>query len=173
MKELSKNIIYQGRELNELLKESLIEIKEMVEKNSYQISDPKILKDYLSYNYMDSILNSSKKIIKKTNRFIRLWSQKGSLENANRLLGFLKSRLTATKESKGVKEKYWTRLEITWVSELKPLKILPSEKEKNIQDKRNEWKKLRDQAEIARINYVKEKGDFYKSKIKTPELELV
>jgi predicted transcriptional regulator len=43
-------------------------------------------------------------------------------------------------------------------------KITKSNKELEIQSKRRVWKELRDQAEKARLEYVEEKGDFYKTK---------
>jgi len=42
------------------------------------------------------------------------------------------------------------------------VRVLPSKKEQEIQRKRKVWKKLRDEAETALLDYKKEKGNFYK-----------
>jgi hypothetical protein len=43
-------------------------------------------------------------------------------------------------------------------------KITKSQKELDIQSKRKTWKEYRDLAEKARLEYIEEKGDFYKTK---------
>ena len=51
-------------------------------------------------------------------------------------------------------------------SALRPtrFKVKPSKKEQDIQSKRKAWVSFRDQAEKLRLEYMEEKGDFYKTK---------
>ena len=54
--------------------------------------------------------------------------------------------------------KSWTAPD--WITKVK---INPSQKHLDIQAKRKEWLKLREQADIALKAYKEEKGDYYKS----------
>lgn len=172
MKDIEKSKIVYGKELENLLGIALGEIKAMVQKNNYIIENPQNLDAYMKYNYGAVIGNSSKKMMKRLNKYIRFWSLKDNRESANRLLHFLKSKFTATRSEEKQGGSYYSWIITKWASNLETARIKPSIKEQTIQKKREVWKKLRNEADKALLDYKKEKGDFYKVVPKKKELEL-
>ncbi len=165
MKEIKKDqIVYNVNELSILTAEVLGEIKALIEKNEF-VYDPNRFEKYLKLDYTSYLNTASKRTLKRLNKQIRFWTLKSNRHSANRFLHFLKTRLTAkrTDEKKG--DNYYNWIETSWNPILEPVKIKPSIKEQLIQKKRIVWKKLRDEAEKARLDYNKEKGDFYKARL--------
>jgi len=155
MKEIVKENIVTGSELVKLVGNTFGEIKAMIEKNGYQVSNQKALDVIMKGDLKSSLGNASYKTIKKVNRAIRWWSLRPNRHTANRFIHLLRTRVYGKLKT----EYYQTRYE----SSMPSVKITLSIKEELIQKKRQVWKKLRDEAEKARLDYKKEKGDFYKS----------
>lgn len=154
MKKIAKEeIVYNVKELSGLLAETLGEIKALIETNEFVCDESKIEKLLRYQDYDNHIGRASQRTIKRLNRQIRFWSLKPNRHSANRLLHFLRT--------------------ILGINFSGTIKIKPSVKEQLIQKKRIVWKKLRDEAEKALLDYKKEKGDFYKARLYERTLELV
>lgn len=130
-----------SKSLNKNLEKAYEIATEYVKENNYRITysnneTSKILFEKLKSSNLSH--NRSKKIAKQIFYIIA----EPSIKKINRLMHLVHK----TNETKS---KY---------------KITKSNKELEIQSKRRVWKELRDQAEKARLEYVEEKGDFYKTK---------
>ncbi len=157
MKEIAKENIIKGSELEKLLGEALGEIRAMIDTNEYQVKNGEGLEKLCKTDYEIHFKNASWKTIKKLNKQIRWWSWRPNRHSANRLIHFLRTRILGVLKPKWGTSRY--------ESSIPSIKIEPSLKEQLIQKKREVWKKLRDETEKARMDYVKEKGDFYKARL--------
>lgn len=166
MKELKKENIVTGSELEILIGEALGEIKALIDTNKYQVKNEQVLDELWKKDYKITLKNSSYKTIKKLNKQLRWWSIKPDRQSANRLIHFLRTRVLGKLQTKYYISSYKT--------EIPSIKIEASLKEQTIQKKRKEWLKLRDEADKALAAYKTEKGDFYKNQtpIKKEEREL-
>jgi len=170
MKKIAKSeIVYNVNELSILTAEVLGEIKALIEKNEF-VYDSKRFEKYLKLDYKTHLNIASKRTLKRLNKQIRFWTLKSNRHSANRFLHFLRTRLTATRKDVKHGSDYYSYTTTSWESVLEPVKIKPSVKEQLIQKKREVWKKLRDEAEKARLDYNKEKGDFYKARLYEKDL---
>lgn len=86
----------------------------------------------------------SRKQMKVVRNFINRFNERVSIGQANRFLHFLFRKIYKTDGAVP--------------------KVKFSEKQIKIQATRDAWKKMRDEAEKARVAYVTEKGDFFKTK---------
>lgn len=164
MKNLEKNTILYGKELESALAATMGSIRSMVESQNLVWNHQEALDPYYGFDYLTFIRNASKRSIKRLNRQLYRFNLKRNRSAANRLFHFIKAKMGPKEWIPGKYEKgSWTYGQYKY--ELPTLKILPSLKEQKIQAKRKEWKRIRDAAEEARLSYVKEKGDFYKRKI--------
>lgn len=142
MKNIEYN--YNAKELNNKIIETIGFIKAQIEKNKYTIANHMIDK-FIKFDYESKLKKASKRLKKRINRQIYRVNTKQSLCSFNLFIHFLRTKVI----NEG----------------LKPIKILPSIKERTIQVKRKEWLELRDKAEEALHVYKKEKGNFYKKEV--------
>lgn len=164
---------YDTKELEAKIMETLGKIKAMIELNEYVVNNEEDFKALFGYkssglfrrsSYASLLGNSSKRMLKKTNKMLRLFDRKPTRETANRFIHFLRTRVLAKKVVKKYSE-YSSYTYTTWESPYNSIKILPSLKEQEIQNKRKAWLKLRDEADQALKAYKEEKGDFYKKRL--------
>lgn len=125
--------------LDSYLEKASVKIKEYVTDKNYRIMYSNIETTKVSFESLDDkdiSQNRAKKIAKRLYYVLT----KPSMRNINNLL----YTISKTNEKDG------------------KFKIVKSKKELEIQSKRKVWKELRDLAEKARLEYIEEKGDFYK-----------
>ena len=124
---------------NPYLEKATVKIKEYVTEKNYRIMYANVETTKVSFESLDDkdiSQNRAKKIAKRLYYVLT----KPSMRNINNLL----YTISKTNEKDG------------------KFKIVKSKKELEIQSKRKVWKELRDLAEKARLEYIEEKGDFYK-----------
>jgi len=136
--------VYTETELKAKINKTLEKIETWV-----RIMDYRIVGDINIYKNMPiSTHNLSKNQLKKVNKYLNGVNKKMTLRNVNSLLHLL----------------YKT------FEPIEKVQIRKSLKEEEIQKKRKEWLKLRDEAENALLEYKTEKGDYYKERQKRQEL---
>jgi len=136
--------VYTETELKAKINKTLEKIETWV-----RIMDYRIVGDIKIYKNMSiSTHNLSKNQLKKVNKYLNGVNKKMTLRNVNSLLHLL----------------YKT------FEPIEKVQIKKSLKEEEIQKKRKEWLKFRDEAEKALLEYKTEKGDYYKEKQKRQEL---
>lgn len=142
---ITENVyVYTEKELKAKINKTLERIETWVRIMDYRIDgDINIYK-----NIPISTHNLSKSQLKKVNRYLNRVNKKMTLRGVNSLLHIL----------------YKT------FEPIEKVQIKKSEKEEEIQRKRKEWLKLRDEAEKALLEYKTEKGDYYKERMKKQEL---
>lgn len=136
--------VYTETELKAKISKTLEKIETWV-----RIMDYRIVGDIKIYKNMPiSTHNISKNQLKKVNKYLNGVNKKMTLRNVNSLLHLL----------------YKT------FEPIEKVQIKKSLKEEEIQKKRKEWLKFRDEAEKALLEYKTEKGDYYKERMKKQEL---
>jgi len=148
----NSNYIYQINDLEKKIQETLGLILGWSSKKDYNIMHPENFDSLLRWDYKLSLQKCSKKTLKRINYWIQKFEQRPSLASANSFLSVLLNKT-------GIKK------EINNGISIGPTKILISSKEMEIRRKKETWKELRDQAEAARLAYVREKGDFFKKPV--------
>ena len=154
-----ENIIfnYDPKYLSEKVIEALGFIKGIVEKNDYVIEKEENFNNLFKYKYRDRLGNASLTTKKRLVHQIIKLEKRPNLHSANRFLHFLRKRILGELD-----KTYYTPC---YTTKIPSIKIKPPVKEQLIQKKREVWKKLRDEAEKARLEYKKEKGDYYKARL--------
>lgn len=135
-------------------KELKAKINKIIEKIEtwVQVMDYRIDGDINIYkNAPISTKNLSKNQIKKVNKYLNSLEKKMTMRKVNSFLHLF----------------YKT------FEPIEKVQIRKSEKEEEIQRKRKEWLKLRDEAEKALLEYKNEKGDYYKERMKRQEMFIV
>ena len=146
MKTLEKTTVYAytEKELKAKIKKTLDNIETWV-----RLMDYRMVNDIDIYKNMNiSIHNLSKNQLKKVNKYLNGVNKKMTLRNVNSLLHLLYKTFEPTKK----------------------VQIKKSLKEEEIQRKRKEWLRLRDEAEKALLEYKTEKGDYYKERMKRQDM---
>lgn len=159
MKEISKRNIITGSKLEKLIEEALGEIKAMIDINKYQLKNEETWEKICKMNYKSGLSNASYTTIKRLNRQLRWWSLKPGRHSANRIIHFLRTRIFGEFITGPYGD--YSR----WKSTIPSIKIGTSLKEQTIQKKREEWLKLRNEADKALTAYKNHKGNFYKKKL--------
>jgi len=148
MKTLEKNTenvyVYTEKELKEKINKTLDNIETWV-----RLMDYRTVGDMNIYKKMNiHVGNLSKNQLKKVNKYLNRVNKKMTLRGVNSILHLLYKTFEPTKK----------------------VQIRKSEKEEEIQRKRKEWLKLRDEAEKALLEYKNEKGDYYKERMKRQDI---
>lgn len=134
------NYIYTEKELNTKINQTIDKIKKWSKSMYYRFNND--IDIYTKMYFKTEHI--SKNQLKKINKFIIGLNNKMTLRKVNSFLHLI----------------YKT------FEPIKKVQVKKSEKELEIQRKRKEWLKLRDEAEKALSDYKKEKGNYYKNKEK-------
>ena len=165
---------YDAKSLKKETIKVLDEIVEEINKNEYQYKDEHG-KHYLSTLYRvdweKMFERSSKRTLKRFQKYIGYFRHKKSLKSINLLLHFMHTRVMAIhrkREQNNVAYKWWNYPTYEWFqpTDVKKVVLIPPQKELDIQNKRDKWKEAQAIADQLFKEYNDEKGDYYKNKLK-------
>ena len=145
METLEKTIyVYKEKELKEKINKILDKIEIWV-----KMMDYRIVGDINNYEKMKiSTKNLSKTQLKKINKYLIGLNKKMTMRKVNSFLHLFYETFEPVKK----------------------VQIKKSKKEEEIQRKRKEWLKLRNEAEKSLLEYKNKKGDYYKEKLEKQKL---
>lgn len=134
--------ILTGYDLVEKIKETVLFTEEIINKNNWQLNgDVSILKNVTVGDFEN---HYSKRKIKRMNRYIGWVLEKPSMSNINRFYHFICTRVLETS---------------------KRVKVIPSERELEIQAARKRWKDVQKVEQELLKRYKEVKGDFYRNRV--------
>ena len=166
---------YNADELMVMILEFIDDVEKQITDKNYTLSEDsrksldkmKKVKSFISKgtDWKAYLGRLSKKGRKKINKYVARYNRKKSLHSINLFFHFLHTRVLADRELVTPYPKWYPNYKVTkftspdWITKVK---VNPSQKHLDIQEKRKKWKEAQAVAEKLLAEYKEEKGDYYK-----------